>query len=1074
MKKIKIFTFLLFLFGLGNFSLWSQTQTEVIGKVVDSQKEPLIGVRIAIKGKTVGTTDIDGNYKIQAMPDDALVFSYLGMKDKSVNLNGRKILNVTLDYAAVEMEEVVAIGYGTMKRRDLTSAISSVQAKDIENIPVTNAAQALAGKISGVQVTQAQGSPDSEISIRVRGGISITQDNDPLYIIDGFPAEDGLRMIDPSDIATIDVLKDASATAIYGARGANGVIVITTKSGAEGKATINFDMYVGFKKISKYLDVLNSEQFVKLEYERVAIGNNLTEKQKIANIYGPGWDSELSESENLYNFWNSIPGTYAGRPGVDWQKEVFGSGTPLTQNYKVSVNGGNKDTKYNASYAWNSDDGIMDNSGFQRHNIRMRLDQKLSSKLKFAGNVNYVDETTEGLGSLQDGGQFGRLTHVIQSRPVSGYVDEDAGLITQQSDPYYDDDSGNQIQNPIISTLAEKRTRANKITTLNGELSYQIIKNLTYKGVAGLRHREYQDEVFYTEQSRQAINAGAPYGYINRTDYDSWSISNTLTYVWKIDKKQSFDAMIGQEYWQQDSYSLLTTSNNFPRENFGLDDMSLGITPGVPKSVRYTEKLLSFFGRVNYNLQQKYLAMFTLRADGSSKFGANHKWGVFPSGSLAWRASEEEFVRNWGIFSNLKLRFGYGTAGNNRIANYLSMSKMTSSWMAQDKQMATSYYSSQLPNPDLKWETDITTNLGLDFGFLDQRIQMTVDLYNNSTKDLLLNSKIPLFSGYPSTMKNIGKTRNRGIEISLTTYNIRTKDFEWVTNFNISANKNKVIALAESDYFTEKSLWSKGDFNEEDYYFAVGQPTGQMYGYVDDGIYTVEDFNFDPVSKTYTPEAGLVYDEGNVPQPGSWKYKDTSGDGKITSDDKEVIGNANPDCFGGMTNTFTYKDFDFSFMLSYQIGNEVYNANRMYFSKLTNKGRNVLEDSSNRFTYIDGNGDNVLTDPVKLAALNQGKIMAAVNPSSTLKLSSYFVEDGSFLKLSNITLGYTLPKPLVKKVGINNLRIYATAYNLLTLTGYSGYDPEVNTKPNGGLTPGIDWGAYPRAYSFVGGLNLTF
>jgi TonB-linked SusC/RagA family outer membrane protein len=1071
MKKIKLAV----LFSILGISFSFAQPKDIIGKVVDSEQESLIGVSVTIKGKSVGTsTDLDGNYKINASADETLVFGYIGMKSQEIRVGDRSIINVTLEYSNVELEEVVAIGYGTVKRKDLTSAISSISSRDIENIPVTNAAQAISGKIAGVQVTQAQGSPDSQISIRVRGGISITQSNEPLYIIDGFPTEDGLGMIDPSDIASIDVLKDASATAIYGSRGANGVILITTKGGQEGKATVNFDAYVGFKNISKFIDVLNPLEYTQLQYENAMLGN-ATDRRGFVRNYGTPDDLTAPDFDNMYNTWAIMPTEY-NRPGVDWQKEVFDRNTPLSQNYKVSVNGGNKTTKYAASYARNEDDGIMNNSGFKRNNIRLRFDQKLTEKLRLNANVNYVDESNYGLGSLQDGAAFGRLVHVIQSRPVYGYGKNDADLIGLTIDPYYEDDtSGNVIQNPVINTLAEERNKANKITTINGEVIYTIMKNLVYKGTIGMRHKENREKLFYNAESRQAIRAGAPYGSISSTDNDNWSVNNTLSYTRKMQNQQTLDILLGQEYYTTESFYMFMGSKNFPEDNFGLDDIGLGETPDLPKSQKYNEQMLSFFGRATYNLKEKYLATATVRADGSSKFGKDNRWGYFPSVSVAWRVSEEEFIKNLNVFSYLKVRLGYGTAGNNRIKDYLSMAKMVSGWQAVNNGIKNTYYSSQLPNPDLKWETDITANLGFDFGFVDQRIQLNVDLYNNSVKDLLLNAKQPRISGYTSAMKNIGETRNRGIEVTLTTHNIQKKNFEWQTNFNISANRNKIVALTEdADYFEEKSNW--GDvFGENDYLYKVGQPTGQMYGYVCDGLYTVDDFDgYDAVSGKYILKPDMVYDHGAVPQPGSWKLHDVNDDGEITSADKKVIGNANPDFFGGMTNTFIYNGIDFSFAMVFQTGNEVYNANKMFFSRLSYKGRNVLGEAANRFTYIDENGQNVFSNPAELARINEGKTMVAVNESGAFKLHSHFIEDGSFLRFTNFTLGYSFPKKILKQATISKLRVYATAHNLLTLTKYSGYDPEVNTKPNGGMTPGVDWGAYPRAFSMVFGFNLTF
>lgn len=1073
MKKIK----LVVLFSLlGIPFVWSQTPKDVIGKVVDSAQDPLTGVSVSIKGKTTGTiTDLDGNYKIKADNNDVLVFKYMGMKTQEVNVAGKSILNVTMDYTSIELEEVVAIGYGTVKRKDLTSAISSIQAKDIENIPVTSLSQAIGGKIAGVQVVQSQGSPDAEISIRVRGGISITQSNEPLYVIDGFPTPDGMRMLDPSDIESIDVLKDASATAIYGSQGANGVVLITTKGGKEGKSTINFDMYIGFKKITKELELLNTLDFVKLEYERAMIGSE-DEKRKFANFYGIGWNNGTDNFTNMYNSWAGLAEAYSNRPGVNWQREVFGAETPLTQNYKFSFSGGTKTSRYQASYARTDDDGIMKGSGYTRNNIRLRFDNEVNKKLRFTANVGYVDEATTALGSLQEAGYFSRMRHIIQYRPIISRNGDDRDLLILQTDPFLEEESGNQMQNPLYSIRGEDRDKTNKVFSINGDVTYKILRNLTYKGSVGLRSRTAKNDVFFTAISRQAINTGAPYGEMSTTDYNSWSYNNTLTYDTKLAPGHSLTVMVGQEDWWQEVKGLSVKSTNFPKENFGLDDMSLGETPDKPYTTHRESRKISFFGRATYDLYSKYIFNASIRTEGASQFGPDSKWGTFPAVSGAWRLSEEAFIKKLDVFSNLKLRMGYGVSGNNNIPDYLSLYRMNSSWMSINGGTSTSYSSGQLSNPKLRWEKDVTVNAGLDIGLLNQRIQLTVDLYRNSANDLLLNKNLPMLSGYSTTMLNVGKTRNDGIEISLTTHNIRKKDFQWTTDFNISSNRNKVVALTEVDYFTWKSGWApSAEFNAEDYMIRIGEPLGQMYGYICDGIYTVDDFKgYDPDTKKYIPKDDLVYDHTNVPQPGSWKYRSINGDNEITLDDRTVIGNANPSMYGGMTNTFMYKGIDFSFGLAFQYGNDVYNANTMYYTKMNLKYKNSLAVAANRFTYIDENGRNVFDNPTELARINQGKNFVSTEGSSNLVFHSGYVEDGSFIRFTNITLGYTLPKRILKQAYIQKLRVYATAYNLWTITNYSGYDPEVNTKPNGGLTPGIDWGAYPRAFSAIIGCNLTF
>jgi len=998
------------------------------------------------------------------------------MTTKEIKVNGQSIINVKLEPSSVMLNEVVSIGYGTVKRRDLTGSVSSVKADDVNRVPVTSVAQALAGKVAGLTIIQSEGSPDASVSIRIRGGSSITQSNEPLYIIDGFPSEQGITGLDPSDIASIDVLKDASATAIYGARGGNGVIIITTKEGFDGKASISYDMYFGLKKLTNKMKTLSTEEFVKLEYERAMIAGG-AEITGFVNTYGDAYNPDLANplNQNMYNTYASIHDVYGNRPGIDWQGLVFDDALPTSQNHKIGISGGSKTTKYTGSYAYSNDEGIMKGSGLVRNNIRFRFDQQLNDKAKFVANVSHTNEKTTGMGSLSESSGFSRMQHIVQYRPIISKFGNDQDLVTYQNDPILEDESGNQMQNPIVSIDKEEQNKLNKMSVFNGEFSYNFTKNLSYRGSVGYRDRTYTQNLFYHTGSRQAINTGAPYGQKNIQGYNTFNYNNVLNYKLKVKKDHTLDFMLGQEDYKLDYNYLLVKSTNFPNDNFGLNDMSLGETPAKPITDLFSERTISFFGRTNYNYKQRYLATFTMRADGCSKFGENNKWGYFPSGSLAWRMSEEKFVKNLNVFSNLKLRLSYGASGNNRIGTFRSLSKMSSSWQSFENSTVVSYFSSQLPNPDLKWETNISTNVGVDMGFLDQRIQVVMDVYNNQTENLLLESRVPLLSGYGTTMRNVGKTQNRGIELTVNTINFNSKKFQWETSFNISVNKNKVVKLADADFFTSRSGWAgTSEFNDDDFKTEVGQAMGNMYGYKLVGLYAVEDFTFDPATKIYTIKPGIAYEQDNYPKPGFNKFENTKSDDlNINSDDKQIIGNAAPDFSGGIINTFKYKNFDFSAAFNFSIGNEVYNANTMYFTKTNNKYRNSLEITANRFTYIDETGANVFLNPDKLSQINVNNKTASIEGSPVMRFHSGYVEDGSFLRLNNLTLGYSVPKSLLKKIYLSNLRFYASGYNLWILTKYKGFDPEVNSKSNGGLTPGVDWGAYPRSMSFVVGMNLT-
>ncbi len=1063
---------LLLLGFIGLCSGLAAQNLELRGSVFDADNAPLAGASVVVKGSTTGVfADIDGAFKISLKdPNSILVVNLMGYETKEVAVNGRTQVNIRLQPSTTMLEEVVMVGYGSAVRRDLTGSISSVKAADMAKVPVADAAVALGGRIAGVQVTQSQGSPDAELSIKIRGGNSITQSNEPLYIIDGFPSDDGLKGIDPSDIGTIDVLKDASATAIYGARGAHGVVVITTKSGRDAKVSVTFDTYFGIKQINKYLDVLNPREFVDLEYERAALGiNSRFNVNSYEQYYGP-----YSAMDSLYN----------NRPGINWQKEVFDQGT-TTQFYKVGISGGNKTTRYNLSGSWNKDGGILQGSGLDRYSLRSRLSHKANDRLKFNTNVSYTQDKVTGIGSLNESGQFSRMVHIIQYRPTYGIKGDDSQLLTMQVDDLLEEGSGNQLQNPIMSIEGEQRTKQNKYLTLNADVEFNILPNLTYRGMAGLRNKAYRQDEFYTSQTRQARNAKAPYGSISQAETNGWTYNNTLTLNLKpyLPTSHSGDIMLGQEDYYQKVTTLLTSARNFPDENQGTESMQLGRTPGIPQTyVTEEQRLISFFARANYSYKSRYIFAATLRADGSSKFGKNNKWGVFPSVSGAWRASDEQFIKDLNVFSNLKLRASIGTSGNNRIGNNLSRATMEPSFQPENNQPIASYVPSALSNPNLRWETTVQRNLGIDFGFLEQRIQLVTDLYLNSTHDLLLESNIPGSSGYTTVMENVGKTQNMGVEFTLTTLNVRRSGFEWTTNLNLSVNRNKVVALNDPQgYFTKRSGWTgTADFNYDDYIIREGDPLGQMYGYKLAGIYTAQDFeSYDAASKKYALKSGIPYDATTVATlaPGSWKFEDVNGDGKITTDDMTVIGNAAPKLYGGLTNTFTYSspvgNFDLTLFFNFSYGNQVYNANKMYYTKMNTGNRNSLGFVNDRYTYVDESGVRV-TSLEDLQRLNEGRGFASVVGTSNLLFHSGYVESGSFFRINNITLGYTLPERWMKKVYVSSLRVYGSVYNLHNFNSYSGYDPEVNVKPNGGLTPGVDWGAYPRSLSVVFGANLAF
>lgn len=1060
--------FLLFVLCLIGASIYAQSM-KVTGKVVDGDGLEVIGASVVVKGAAgVGTiTDLNGTYSLTVndASKDVLVFSYVGMASQEIKVNGRSQINVTLKSDAVLLDEVVAIGYATVKRKDLTGSVASVNSKELSKIPTSDVTQALAGRMAGVQVMQSEGAPGASISIRVRGGISITQSNEPLYIIDGFPSEDGMSTLDPAEIESIDILKDASATAIYGARGANGVVVITTKSGAQGggKATVTFDSYVGFKKIAKKLDVLSPYEFVKLDYERKVYDQ--TDSQE-------SWDAAVKSFETIYGKYSDIEANYANREGIDWQDQTLGR-TALTQNYRIGVSGGTDKLNYSMAYSYYDEEGAMVFSGSKKHNISFNLNSKVNDRLTVTARMSFDHMRVEGMGTSEGGDRFNKMQHILQYRPTIGINGSDSDLLGDE-DPLFVDDAGNVMQNPLLSAAEETKDKEYRTFQANGGFTFKIIKGLSFRNTTGMRYQTRRNDIFYGDKSvtgkRSSIN-----GSIENIENGSFQTSNVLTYNWS-NENNDLTVMAGQEFVSKWTRNFKASASNFPNDEIGLGDLSLGLA-GTPESYQnYDDKLLSFFTRVNYNYKEKYLFTASLRADGSSKFGKNNKWGYFPAFSAAWRMGEEEFIKNLNVFSDLKLRIGYGLAGNNRINSYQSLAIMGSVTYPNGDSTQSGYASNQVPNPELKWEANKTFNFGLDFGFFNQRLTISPEFYINRSSNLLLSAKLPDSSGYSSMVINAGETENKGIDLTINTVNIETKDFSWNTAITFSHNKNLVKKLTGE----EVQLWEASfGYSQNTHIIGVNQPLGQMYGYVTDGLYQVEDFDYDAATKTYTLKDGIPYmgDKQNV-QPGNWKFKnlDGSADNKITESDKTVIGNAYPIFYGGINNNFTYKNFDLSIFFTYSYGNDVFNATKLTNTKSALDNKNVLDvaNSANRWVLVNDKGE-MITDPQELAAVNKGKTVASIidNEVGDTYIHSWAVEDGSFLKLSNVTLGYTFPKAWLKKLGVSKLRLYATGSNLFTWTKYSGFDPEVSTMGNG-LTPGVDFGAYPKSRSFVFGINLAF
>lgn len=1069
----------------------------VSGTVEDATGEPMIGATVLVDGSKEGvSTDIDGNFSLRNVsPKATLKVSYIGYKTETVRVEGRTEIKIVLHEDSETLDEVVVVGYGTVKKKDLTGSVSTVKGDDLVKVPTANVAQAMTGRLAGVQITTTDGSPDAEMVIRVRGGGSITGDNSPLYVVDGFPVS-SISDINPADIADITVLKDASSTAIYGSQGANGVILITTKTPEGGKTTITYNGYLQGKHVNKKIDAMNPYDYVMFLYEKAAMGGS----------------SDIKNFENRFGSFADLD-LYKYQEGYDWYDDAFNN-HDLSQSHQVSISGGSDKTKFTLSGAYVNDQALIKDQGYSRFNLSIKLRHQIASNLRFEFGSRMSDTETRGAGTSGSKLSF-RSYDLVNKAPVNGLYDQiDQATIDQMDEDEYE---SYLSQTQLLSQRAalDWKKRKERRFHYDGAISWDIIKPLTYRAEVGYDYTFRDTQQWWDAKSNKAVQEGGslPMGEWEKRNDWKLRLTHTLNFT-KDFGAHAVNAMIGQEYVAS-NYELNTMNGKYfvegttPEKMFAAMQANSGSTGSrtISSSLGKEDRTLSFFGRANYNYDGRYYATFTFRADGSSKFAKGNRWGYFPAGSLAWRISQEEFMsstREW--LSNLKLRASYGSSGNNRIGSALfetlyknySGSKYYGAGGIQRPHWTLN--NSQLANPNLKWETTVTRNVGLDFGFLNERFSGSVELYWNTVKDLLLNRNITAI-GYTTMQQNIGQTSNKGIEVQINGYAVNTRDFQLQFNANIAFNKNKVDKLADSDYMTTNSGAFSTDMRGiDDYRVIVGQPLGLVWGFVHDGFYTVDDF------ETYTDAAGktqfvmngkdYVLKEGVVNnsyttagskgglRPGAPKYKDLDGNKTITADgDRTIIGKTQPKFTGGFGINAFWKGFDFSANFNFVVGNDVYNLDKMITTQQYRNDWSNLRDymgAGSAWTYLDRNTGTIVTDYETLKAMNAGKkywsalSMSGNNPTPT----SWAVEDGSYLRLQTLTLGYTLPAAWTRKFACNQLRLYCTLNNVATITGYSGYDPEVSSAINGssysGLTPGADYSAYPKAFSWTAGVNISF
>jgi TonB-linked SusC/RagA family outer membrane protein len=1020
----------------------TSAQQTVSGMIKDDKGETVPGASVKVKESDNGVAaDIDGKYKINvAGPATVLVFSFIGFDPQETTVGERKIINITLKSHSTDLNEVVVIGYGQVNRRDLTGSIGTVNVADLNKAPVKSFDDALAGRVAGVQVTSPDGQPGAAPNIVIRGGNSVTQDNSPLYVIDGFPIENyNNNAINPQDIESIEVLKDASSTAIYGARGANGVIIITTKKGKTGPPVVTYNGYYGLQSNTSSIKLMDTYNFVKYQFELDSVS-----------------------AKALYFTNGQTLDSYRNQTGIDWQSQVFRT-APMS-NHNIAIRGGTKDTKYTVSASVFQQDGTVIESGFKRYQGRITLDQQINDKFRVGINANYSNILSNG---TQVGGNsqtaFNFLINVWQYRPVNGSGNLDALLEDAQDADVVS--STNYQWNPILTANNEIRGRIANSMITNAFAEYSILPELKLKVTGGYNLNNTEADVFNTSNSRlgspsSTLGAGGPNGSITYTNLSNYVNENTLTYNKVFHKEHFLNVLAGFTLQGNSSSVFGSRATLVPNESLGVNGLGQG-TPFSITSTKSQNTLASFIGRVNYNYKSKYLLTASFRADGSSKFVGDNVWGYFPSGSLAWHVSEEKFLKSNKIISDLKLRTSYGVTGNNRVddrASYAQLAQGGGDSYSFANTFLSGAYASSLANPALKWESTAETDLGLDLGFVNNRITLTTDVYNKKTTDLLLRAQLPGTSGYSTAFENVGAVQNRGLEFTLSTVNVNSKDFTWSSNFNIAFNNTKVLALAsgQQTLLTTVKWYNTGLGLTPDYIAQIGQPVAMFYGYKWAGVYQYSDFDQNTPG-VYTLKAN-VPNNGNPRaniKPGDIKYEDLNGDNVIDGNDLTKIGNPNPKFTGGFSNNFKYKGFDLNIFFQFVYGNQIQNINKYLM-----EGTNVL--GSNQFASYED----------RWTPTNPSNTYFRTGGGGPAVYSSRFLEDGSFLRLKTVNLGYTFSPKLIQKIKLSNVRLYMSAQNLVTWTKYSGMDPEVSSY-NSALTPGMDYSAYPKAKVITFGLDIS-
>lgn len=1006
------------------------TPKQISGKITDERGEPIIGATIVVKGTSNGAiTDLDGNFSLGGVPSDAIIaVSYIGYQNREMSVKDRNTFVVTLVEDARQLDEVVVVGYGTQSKTRVTGSIASLKNDQIKDMPVTSFEQAIAGQMPGVQVMQQSGAPGSGASMKIRGSSSITAGTNPLIVIDGFPmTSDDMTSLNPEDIETIDVLKDASSSAIYGSRGANGVVVITTKKGKEGRPKISAKAYYGVQSVAKKVDMMDAYEYA--DFVATARNNYWVDLKPGVNKPSDPNSARPSKAR-IPDYLVPYLNKEAGLVNTDWQDEIFR--TAAIQQYDLSVSGGTDRVSYYTSVSYSNQDGVIENSAFKRISARSNLSVKLNKHISFDFDIapsysvkNKVSESNHK--------EDGVVLMTMIANPAAAAYNEDGSLM------YGDQIEKGQawgtaaFESPLATALKIKDDQKifNLLSNIN--LNVKILDNLNFKSHFGIQYNKLEEE-YFRPSYLAGYNSKAPSKAIGKYwsyTTSNWVTENTLNY--KLDVGDHYIELLAGISAQKEDYRTVNmVASDFPDDN--ITSLNAGIVnSGATNNSTWT--LFSYFARINYSFKNRYLLAASFRRDGSSRFGKNNKYGTFPSVSVGWRVTEEEWMKNQEIFSDLKLRASFGGTGNFQIPNYSSYSLLHAANYLYSNVISNGLTPATAPNPNIGWEKTKQWNVGVDMGFFSNRLTLGVDYYKSVTDGLLLDVPVPAASGFTTSLQNIGKVNNKGIELSVKA-DIGNDNFRWSPSFNFSKNKSEVLQLGPN----QTQILQGNNLTQ------VGGEIGSFYVYNILGVYTSEeDLN--------------KYPHLSTAKIGSYIYEDVNNDKKITDADRKVMGNYMPDFTVGFHNSFNYKGFDLNFMIQWVQGVDIFNKQNAFLFNEEGWGIGSKKLYNNWFS--ENNKNATYARPL-------------ASPTDKLYESSNFmIEDGSYLRFTNITLGYRLPKKVIGRFNLSDLRFYVTAHNPFTITSYSGYNPEVSASTNP-LTPGLDYGGYPINKSIVFGVNVNF